>query len=477
MSIYSWRWSLAVLAVVACSPFAQAQQKPSAVKVAEPVAAPQDAKKPAAVAPAKSAPAPTPAGEPKAPPPVVAVEPEPAPPPPPQAAGAQPTPAQPGPAQPGSAQPGPAQPAPLQHAPAPLPPAESSALVESDAPQESDAVIEVIKERYPNGAIKIEREVTQDGEGNYLLHGAWRHFDDKGHLIIDGRLLRNRKEGVWRRFYRGDEVPLLASAPYKDFTAPFVSAATFHADRLHGRWTISDGRQRKVHEIEFTDGERHGKAIWYYPSGTVMLEAIYEHGSVNGDVLKFAPDSSLLGRENFQTGRKLAPKVEFYDAAQQVKKLEAVYLHALLVIKTPDSWERGALAVFENRGHDERHGAFALWHPNGQLARQGEFRYDHPVGPVNYWFANGQKQLEGQYVDGKQQGVWTWWHENGQKAITGEYHDGAAVGQWSWWNAAGKVAQKTDLTGERAAVPQTPEAETELREAKLQLVEPGLPKR
>ena len=134
-------------------------------------------------------------------------------------------------------------------------------------PSAEEAVVEVIKERYPNGTVKVEREITQDAEGNYVLHGAWRQFDEQGRLIIDGRHEHNLKIGLWRKFYRGSEAPLLATAPYKDFTAPFISQANFHNGQLHGKWMISDSKQRKVHEIEFCDGQRHGKARGTFPTG------------------------------------------------------------------------------------------------------------------------------------------------------------------------------------------------------------------
>jgi antitoxin component YwqK of YwqJK toxin-antitoxin module len=356
---------------------------------------------------------------------------------------------------------------------APASPAPPTASNEPSAVPEADVVVELIKERYPGGAIKVEREMTQDASGNYHMHGAWRHFDEQGRLIVDGKYVQNQKDGLWRRFYHGDESPLLMTAPYKDFTAPFISSATFHNGAMHGKWTITDSKQRKVHELEFCDGERHGKATWYYPNGAIMLQARYEHGRANGDIIQFAPDSSIIAKESYQSGRKLAPKVEFYDQAQQVKRQEVTYLHAMLVVKTPDNWETATLASFESRGQDERHGPFMTWHSNGQIAKQGEFRYNQPVGKINYWFANGQKQTEGTYLDGRQEGVWTWWHENGQKAITGEYRDAQPVGKWSWWTAAGKIAQRADLSHDRPVVGANSEATSEVREAK-QPVQPGL---
>ena len=177
-----------------------------------------------------------------------------------------------------------------------------------------------------------------------------------------------------------------------------------------------------------------------------MLQTQYEHGRVNGDVMKFAADTTLVAQENYQAGRKLAPKVEFHDTGRTIKKLETTFLHGPLVVKTPDSFDACTLAAFETRGIDERHGPFTAWHKNGQLSKQGEFRYNLPVGKIDSWFENGQRQMEGLYVDGRQEGVWTWWHGNGQKAIAGEYHDGNAVGKWTWWQPTGKVAQRADMS-------------------------------
>jgi antitoxin component YwqK of YwqJK toxin-antitoxin module len=202
-----------------------------------------------------------------------------------------------------------------------------------------------------------------------------------------------------------------------------------------------------------------------------MLQAQYDRGRVHGDLLQYGPDSQLLAKETYESGRKLAPKIEYHDAQQLVKKNEAMYLHAALVIKTPDNWDRATLAVFESRGQDEKHGPFTAWHANGQLARQGEFRYDLPVGTFHYWYANGQKQMEGTYVDGRQQGQWTWWHENGLKSIAGEYRDATAIGSWSWWQASGKLSHKADLSPQPLVGP-TPEAESEPREAKVRLADP-----
>jgi uncharacterized protein len=352
---------------------------------------------------------------------------------------------------------------------------------EAPPPAEDQALVELIKERYPSGAIKVEREVTQDADGNYLLHGAWRQYDDQGRLMAEGRYVRNRKDGLWRRFYRAGETPLLGTAPYKEFEAPFVSQATFRSGTLQGKWTIADAKQRKVHDVEFADGQRHGRATWYFPTGAVLLQANYVRGRIHGDVVKFSSDAQVVAEEQYDDGRQQGTRTEFYDTNKKVKKTETGYLHAPLVISKLDDFDAGTLAAFETRGDDEKHGSFQAWHENGQVAKRGEFRYGLPVGKVTHWFANGQKQMEGQYIDGRQHGTWTWWHENGQKAVTGEYRDGTAVNQWSWWQATGKLAQRADLSEGQPVISAPtlaqPPPGSSIRSADRPSLDPVLPRR
>ena len=357
---------------------------------------------------------------------------------------------------------------PLMPAPPQLPEAADEA---GDIAPLDQTPVEVVRERYASGVIRIEREVTQDADGNFIPHGLWRQFDETGRLIAEGRYVESRKEGIWRRLYQGDDAPLLATEPYRNFTPPFISQATFLRGQLHGKWQITDAKQRKIHEITFVEGERNGAATWYYPSGQVMLQAQYEQGRATGELAHYGVDSQLIAKETYELGRKIAPRIEYYDERQQTKRFEATFLHAALAIRTPDDWDTASLAVFEPRGQDEKHGPFTAWHPNGQLARQGEFRYDLPVGTFLYWYPNGQKQMEGTYIDGRQDGQWTWWHENGLKAISGAYRDATAIGLWQWWEPTGKLAQKADLS-ERPIAGPPPEPDTEPHEAKVRMAEP-----
>jgi hypothetical protein len=49
---------------------------------------------------------------------------------------------------------------------------EPARLVAAD--EESSSKVEVIKERYTDGNVKVEREVIRDAEDNYVNHGTWK---------------------------------------------------------------------------------------------------------------------------------------------------------------------------------------------------------------------------------------------------------------------------------------------------------------
>src|SRR5688500_16773242 len=124
------------------------------------------------------------------------------------------------------------------YAPEPLVPEESARRAEH-APE-----IEVITERYPSRAVRVEREVAQDDQGNYYNHGAWSHWDENGVLKGSGEYRNGRRHGKWVRWFNTGESKILSSALYKSFQAPFVSEATFVDGKLHGTWNIVDTQGR-----------------------------------------------------------------------------------------------------------------------------------------------------------------------------------------------------------------------------------------
>ncbi len=326
-------------------------------------------------------------------------------------------------------------------------------------PREEGAASETIKERFPNGSIRIEREVTQDLQGNYVNHGLWKMLDQRGNLVSQGEYEHGQRNGTWVRWYRSaTEAELLSKLPYQQFVGPFISQGTFKNDALDGTWIIYDAKMHKISEWHFENGQRHGLSTWWYPNGRKMREIQFRNGDMDGTFLEWSPDGKLSLKDVYEGGRKLAPKLSHHQGG--AKKSSGMYLMAREIEQSPDDWWNCKLRTTTKTGKDEKHGPWTSWHANGQAQLEGKYEHDVQVGPFRWWHSNGQKALEGQFDQGKQDGAWTWWYASGQKSIHGEYSHGNPTGRWTWWKEDGKVAQSADLSqseGVVVDVPRTPE--------------------
>jgi antitoxin component YwqK of YwqJK toxin-antitoxin module len=219
---------------------------------------------------------------------------------------------------------------------------------------------------------------------------------------------------------------------------------------LHGTWRIVDSKGRRISEIPLREGQREGLAVWWHPNGRVMREVQYEGGLVHGVWQEWREDGALLARDTYDRGRKATVRTEHYEN-RQVKSESALLEPALAAVKL-DNWSTGELAKFSASGKAIRHGSYRVWHPNGYMMTQGEYKYDLPVGTFTWWYANGQRSTEGAYDNGHQQGPWSWWHTNGMRSIRGSFNEGNPDLAWTWWNETGKVTQVTDMSHQRPAL-------------------------
>jgi antitoxin component YwqK of YwqJK toxin-antitoxin module len=305
--------------------------------------------------------------------------------------------------------------------------------------------VEIIRERFPNRAVKIERAVIRDEKDNYVNHGSWREWDAKGTLVAQGEYRHSKRHGDWTAWhYR--KSGLFQQSPFRDYVAPFVSQATFKDGELHGTWTMTDGKKRKVMEYNYEDGLRHGTCTKWYANGSKMEEVEFAEGELHGQYRRFAPDGKVVADNDYEQGRTTGRKVTYYK--NRKTKSEGMYLLARQELSGKDDWWNLHLATFVKHGQDERHGQWQSWYPNGQL--QVRAAYDHDV-PANqstwaWWYQNGQQAVEGHYRDGQQHGRWVWWHTNGQKKLEGEYVMSEPSDRWIWWKTDGLVMQKMDFS-------------------------------
>lgn len=341
------------------------------------------------------------------------------------------------------------------------------------APQAYDEV-EVIRERYPDGKVKIERQVTLDANGNYVNHGPWKLYSPSEIIIAEGQYDMGQRVGNWTRWLGKNDSKVFGQTPFNRFKAPYASQATFTNGVMDGDWLVVDADNKKMLQVSLTEGKRNGLMIVYQPNGKAFRQASYDHGVPTGDVLEADIKTGELKRvATYVDGRRIITKTAHFDKNrnrnrsrkdEEAKKSEEMFLAATTVEKTPDSFWSVTLAEYGQQGKDLLHGPSKMWFENGKLQVEGFYQQDKRSGTFTYWYETGQIAATGEFVDDKPNDVWVWWHQNGQKAAVGKYRAGALIDDWRWWSDNGKLAQERTYDGTGTTV-STPKEVLELGRA------------
>ncbi len=307
---------------------------------------------------------------------------------------------------------------------------------------------EVVRQRYPDGKVQIERHVRQDENGSFMNHGPWVLKSQRGDVMARGQFENGKMSGMWQRWHPADAGGLFAEEPFSRFRGPFLSVCSFAEGKPHGEWIIMDARRNKILEMSYTIGKRDGTASWYWPNGARMRQVQFVGGELSGDWIEWDTNRKITRRTSYDKNRELVKKQTWYHREQP--RTEYHYLGAPLQLEGSDDWWNGRLASFRPSGEEERHGPSIEWYANGQKRMQGHFRNGREQGEFSWWFETGQRQIGGSYLDGARQGSWRWWHANGQLAVEGEYHQDKPVGKWIWRDEEGKVTEEKELAAARA---------------------------
>jgi antitoxin component YwqK of YwqJK toxin-antitoxin module len=302
---------------------------------------------------------------------------------------------------------------------------------------------EVIRQRYPDGKIQVERRVIQDEEGNYFNHGTWKLFNRRGQVLAEGNFAKGYMDGSWQRWHNKGSDGMFSGRPFSDYQGPFLSVTNFKKGKLHGAWIVFDPMRRKIFELGYRDGKRDGVALWWYPSGMKMRQMGFKQGALHGEFIEWDQQGRVQRREQYVDGHQIVAKTQNWGANQ--KRSEEYFLGPQMEVSDEDDWWNAKPAVYTTTGNEIQHGRSLAWYQNGQPHKRGQYSKGLRTGTFVWWYANGQKQTSGAYEDDSRVGNWVWWHDNGMKMIEGQFKEGTPIGKWRWWNEAGQIIRTADL--------------------------------
>lgn len=315
------------------------------------------------------------------------------------------------------------------------------------------AVVQVVREKYPNRAVKIERQVAQDAGLNFVNHGAWTMFDPKGTVLAKGQYTYGKRQGEWSRWFFGSEKGTEAASEGGDplegtdfagFKAPILSKAKFVDDAIVGAWSVTDANGKTLFNVDLDKNVASGKAVWYYANGQKRREIDFVAGIVNGQWKEWNEEGHQSRDDRYLDGCRLAEVTATYPSGS--KSAEGVYLYAKDNVKIDVEWWTGLMEIeaSEGQGKSLKQGKWVFWFEDGQKRYDAEYLDDRPVGQHTWWHANGQKETEGRYDNGEPVGQWQYWHDNGLLSAQGEFAQGKKVGRWLRWNEDGRLVENVD---------------------------------
>lgn len=309
---------------------------------------------------------------------------------------------------------------------------------------------ELLTQRYANGQVMLEREVALDQHGNYMNDGSWKMYDMDQQLMGSGRFQNGQMIGPWRRTHLEPNHPWLSSAEFRGFKSPFHSSAEFVDGKLHGAWLIKDDQDRKVVELNYRAGRRHGSGTWWHPNGEVRRQLTFENDLLHGSWQEWNAEKQLQNENWFVEGQRIDKQINNFAADRP--ESEVSFLEAKLTLAEEDDWWHASLAAYQPTGERIQTGPVKAWYDNGQRHMAGYYKDGKRHGEFAWWHDNGHRKSIASYDQGQRVGKWIWWHENGIKAAEGVFKDDKAIGQWTAWNDVGEITSQRELDTDRESV-------------------------
>jgi antitoxin component YwqK of YwqJK toxin-antitoxin module len=103
--------------------------------------------------------------------------------------------------------------------------------------------VETVEEYWPNGQLRLRKQVLRLEDGTVVEHGTFERWHDNGEKEYEAVFVKGRKEGTTIRYHKNG---------------------------------------RKATEQEFSNGKRHGLSITWNDSGAMVKQEQWENGEPHG---------------------------------------------------------------------------------------------------------------------------------------------------------------------------------------------------
>jgi len=105
------------------------------------------------------------------------------------------------------------------------------------------------------------------------------YYHKNGEISHEGKIERNKRQGIWILYFPNGQKKYIYKYINSDIWRILESYEPNGKQTLNngnGIYSVFNDNGEKELEIEFLDGQRNGKAIWYYKNGQIKQTAVYK---------------------------------------------------------------------------------------------------------------------------------------------------------------------------------------------------------
>ncbi len=143
--------------------------------------------------------------------------------------------------------------------------------------------------------------------------------DDTTKLKAEGRIMKGRKNGMWRYYYESgntwatllyeDGDPTGKALLYYDEEDGKTKAqAEFEDEEINGSYLEYYSNGKSKLRIEYNEGKPDGEAVFYYDSGNIKIEGQYKEGLKEGKWKHYSEVGDLMDKEKWKKDKEKRKK-------------------------------------------------------------------------------------------------------------------------------------------------------------------------
>lgn len=171
-----------------------------------------------------------------------------------------------------------------------------------------------VQDKYDDGAIRIEREVLKLSDDQLVNHGLFTEYYPNGQKFAEGSYKNGVHDGPWTFWHDNGQVCKTvtfvagrADGSWEVYSAEgALQAKRGYKNNLRdGEWVVyhADGKTPRSEET-YVEGEREGPSRLYFANGQLQREVNYKDNLLDGAMTEFDESGRKLAEVHFAKGQR-----------------------------------------------------------------------------------------------------------------------------------------------------------------------------